>query len=89
MTIKFAELPRNYTVCEQNQSLLDSSATLKRIKSIKKCKTTFRKIDTYIYLADGTLYAATWNVEGAKKDRYMDESKNAIENNKKRCFAGL
>lgn len=89
LTIKFAESPRNYTVCEQNQSLLDSSATLKRIKSIKKCKTTFRKIDTYIYLADGTLYAATWNVEGAKKDRYMDESKNAIENNKKRCFAGL
>lgn len=91
LTIKFAESPCNYTVCEENKFLLDSSATLRRIKTIKKCKTTFSRIDAYIYLADGTLYAATRNFEGAEKSVLVlgSDSKSELENNRKRCYAGL
>ena len=89
LTIKFAESPRNYIVCEENNFLLDSSATLRRVKTIKKCKTTFSKMDTYIYLADGTLYAATRTFEGAKKNSLGSDNKIVIEANRKRCFAGL
>lgn len=91
LTIKFAKSPRNHTVCKENRVLLDSSATLRRLKVTKECKATFPRIDTYIYLEDGTLYAATRNFEGAEKSVLVlgSDSKNEIENNRKRCYAGL
>lgn len=91
LTIKFAKSPRNHTVCKENRVLLDSSATLRRLKVTKECKATFPRIDTYIYLEDGTLYAATRNFEGAEKSVLVlgSDSKNEIENNRKRCYAAL
>ncbi len=89
LTIKFASSPRNHSVCETNYVRLDSSATLVRTKRMEKCKNTFPKIETYIYLADGTLYAATQTFEGATKSILGSDSKSAIESNRKRCYAGL
>lgn len=91
LTIKFAKSPMNHTVCKENRVLLESSATLQRLKVTQECKATFPRIDTYIYLDDGTLYAATRNFEGAEKSVLVlgSDSKSEIENNRKRCYAGL